>query len=270
VGLISHVKVPRGTRGVPYTYPSALGVGKKSVVVFRHYSEDTNASSSTLTKHEFQFENNGRQTIARHIAEYHFLDETECCDFQGRVRGKALLKTYDTTAIDEVHFRHLVPNTSKGYAREAPIKLWRRNDTAFTFLATLGAMKQQTHLEFYVSWFRQEAEIHERKLILKFNRPSDIEPQPESSEKQHKRKHSFPLKESKRKAPKGENNTRRGSGQEPLRLHSGLRKLPDQLEFVKKNDWDSLEIHFAHDGGESRFCPSQDFRFSLSKSHRRS
>lgn len=114
-------------------------------------------------------------------------------------------------------------------------------------------MKQQTHLEFYVTWFRHEAEIHDRKLVLKFNRQSDIDPQPKPSEKQHKRKHSSPCKEPNGKASKSEKEKRRGSGQELPRLHNGLRKMPDPIEFVKKNDWDSLEIQFTHDGGQSKF-----------------
>jgi hypothetical protein len=115
-------------------------------------------------------------------------------------------------------------------------------------------MIQQTHLEFYLSWFRHEAEIHDRKLILKFNRPSDIVlVQPEPPDKKHKRKHSSSSKEPKSKTLKSENIKRRGSGQVPHRLHSGEYKLPVHSEFVKKNDWDLLEITFTNHGGQSMF-----------------
>jgi hypothetical protein len=154
-----------------------------------------------------------------------------------------------------VHPHSILPNTVRGYAKEAPIKLWRRNDTAFTFLATLGAMKQQTHLEFYVTWFKHDAEIRDgRTLILRFNRPCDINLPAESSEKQHKRKLSFASKEPNGKAPRSETSTRRGSGQEPPRLHNGPCKVHDTVEFVKKNDWCSLEIHFTHDEGQPLLC----------------
>ncbi|KAF8856770.1 subtilisin-like protein [Acephala macrosclerotiorum] len=252
--VITH-PIPMGIKGIPYTFHSAMGSKHENVVAFRHWD-----ALGKNIKHKFLFEDDGSQIPVWHNPEYHFLCEEDSREFQGRVRGRRLLQTFDTDVMSIIQTHVVGPSTPKAYAKKVPIKLWRRNDTAITFFATFDSMKHQTHLQFYLSWFNKEAELHDdRKLVLKLNNKSDIEQQYLPSRSQSKRKLSFASLASaitsKGKRPKAEDSTPRrislpeNSSQRVVKIHDGELKTDASL----KDGWEGLEIQFTHDGDAEEF-----------------
>ncbi|KUJ11254.1 subtilisin-like protein [Mollisia scopiformis] len=250
-GKIMHI-IPMVLPGIPFTNHTIQSPEKKNVVTFRAYN------FGGLIKHKFIFEEeeDETRTEALHDPEYHFLDDKECEGFQSRVRGRRLLKTFDTEKISLTEIHRMRPNTAREYARKKPVKLWRRTDTAITFFANLDPVEYQTHLQFYLSWFKQEAGLrNDRKLVLRFNHQSDVQRQHESPSSEKKRRRSNVFIPSKGKRQKSEEPIPRrtstgGSSSQFLKIHSGELKTD---ECVKKNNWESLEIQFTNEDDVEKF-----------------
>lgn len=241
------LEVPMGIQGIPYTFYSPQGSEHENVVAFRHWN-----TKGINTKHNFIFEENDSQTEASHHPEYHFLSDSESHEFQSRVRGRRLLKTFDTEVISIVQSHTFRSSTPNEYARKVPIKLWRRTDTAITFFATFDGVKHQTHLQFYLSWFGQAAELNsDKKLTLRFNRQHDIDREHDPPTNEHKRKRSFASITSKGKRQRDKESKQRrtslaeSSSQRTLKIHDGELKTDASV----KDTWESLEILFTRNGG---------------------
>lgn len=231
--------------GIPYTYHSVESPQKKNIVTFCAYD------SEGVIEHKFILKVDDRKTEELHDPVYRFISDKECEDFQSRVRGRRLLKTFDTDSINLVQSHLFFPKTHKEYGRQESIKLWRRTDTAITFLATLDAVDHATYFQFYLSWFKREAELHGKKLVLKFNHQRDVDQQHELRPSGQKSTLNCIPSLPKAKKHDVDTNTRRpsligSSSHRMVILHSGILKTDNS---VKSKNFEALEIDFTRDGG---------------------
>ena len=167
-------------------------------------------------KHAFVFEGTEYQPTVPNPS-YHFLYPNESVDFQGRVRGRKLLETFDTDSIC-ISTTGRLRVTHVSYARMEPVKLWRRTDTAITFFKNCNVGNgNKENFQFYLTWFKQEAELCDNgKLILKFHHPPE-------------RRLSLPRL------------TAVTANQSAIKVHDGI---PKTNKFVDIH-WDALEIQFT-------------------------
>ena len=181
-------------------------------------------------KHTFEFDFEENQPNVPNPS-YHFLSLRESIEFQNQVRGRRLLETFDTDSICIIGtgLRH----THTEYARMEPVKLWRRTDTAITFFQNLDVGSgNKTNFQFYLTWFRREAELRgERKLILKFNHQHDIEQQNAPPENPGFLLNYWAL-------------VAKPSNQEIVKLHERDLKTNDSVK-----NWQALEIKFTDEKG---------------------
>lgn len=238
-----------GIQGIPYTFHTKQHPEREGDVVFRHWNSD---KTPINIKHRFIFEDNDSQPW--HNAEYHFPNGIESQDFQSRIRGRSLLRTFDTDVISVIQSRRLGSSTTEILAKKVTLKVWRRTNTTITFFATFDTVKHQRHQQIYIYCFRKEAELRGgRKLVLKFNRQQEVDDQHMPPETQHKRKLSFTSITSKGKRAKSEDQSIRklsipeNSSLPSSRIHDSELQTDDSIE----KNWEALEIQFTHDGGQS-------------------